>query len=488
MAQPEQPQDRSLDDLVAALRADLRGAVITSDHPEYDQGRRVWNAMFDARRPIALLRCADENDVVRAIRRLRDVEVPVAVRGGGHHIAGFGGCDGGFVIDLAAMRRARLAGDGSRVRVEGGATLHDVDTATCQVGRAVPLGVVSPTGVGGLTLSGGLGWLTRLHGYTCDNLVSARVVTAAGSVMTASPDENPDLLWGLRGGGGNFGVVTEFEFQTYPVDEVVVAEAYHAISHETEADALLRFYRSWSGELPNHTTAWIVIERANRGYQGVLDVAPDQLVFVFSACCAVPSPVGLRGLTSMTRAGEPRFSRITTMSLVELQHRQDGSGSAARGMRSYTKGQMLSELTDDVIAAVAHNSVRMPTANSLFEMGTVGGAMADRNDMDAAVGLRDGRYLAGFTMMSRDGKDLEENIAWTREAGSSLSSGSAGGVYLNFSGGEAEARVLESLGAPSGGAKQRRLVAVKQRYDPGNFFRINHNIDPQLLPAVPSAP
>jgi hypothetical protein len=485
---PGPRREPSAHELIAALRSDLRGAVITSDHADYDQRRRVWNAMFDDRRPVAVLRCSDEDDVVRAVRRLHDVELPVAVRGGGHHIAGFGGCDGGVVIDLGAMRSATLCPDGSRVRVQGGATLHDVDVATSELSRAVPLGVVSRTGVGGLTLSGGLGWLTRLHGYTCDNLLSARVVTAAGSVMTASDDQNPDLLWGLRGGGGNFGVVTEFEFRTHPVDEVVVGEACHAVANETEGEALLRFYRSWSAELPDHTTAWIVIERANSSYEGKLDVAPDQLVFGFSACCAVPSQVGRSGLISMTRERHPGFARIRTMRLVELQHLQDASGSAAPGLRSYTKGQMLAELTDDAIVAIAHSSQRMPTANSLFEMGTVGAAMADRDELDAAVGLREGRYLAGFTMMSQDSEDLDANIAWTREAAAPLSSGSAGGVYLNFSGGESEARVLRSLGAPAGGAKERLLVAAKQRYDPGNFFRINHNIDPKLPSAAPAPP
>ena len=199
---PVTPPDR-LDEVIAALRAALRGEVITPDHSSYDNARRVWNAMFDDRRPAAVLRCASERDVVEAVRLLRDLELPLAVRGGGHHIAGFGGCDRGFVIDLSAMRSATMAGD--RVIVAGGSTLHEVDTATSSVGRAVPLGVVSPTGVAGLTLSGGVGWLTRRHGYTCDNLLSARVVTAAGDVVTAGEDENADLLWGLRGGGGNLG-------------------------------------------------------------------------------------------------------------------------------------------------------------------------------------------------------------------------------------------------------------------------------------------
>ena len=465
-----------LDAVIDALRANLRGDVITADHPEYDGARRVWNAMFDDRRPTAVLRCAGEDDVVHAVRLLQDQDLPVAVRGGGHHIAGFGGCDRGFVIDLSAMRSASLTGD--LVRVQGGATLHEVDTATSSAGRAVPLGVVSPTGVAGLTLSGGVGWLTRRYGYTCDNLLGARVVTANGEVVTASEDENADLLWGLRGGGGNFGVVTEFTFQTHPVDMVLVAEAYHVVEGESHIENLLRFYRHWSGQQPNETTVWLLVERSNDWYESLFDGAAGRMVFGLLACCISPSDARRRALEHLTSEQGPRFARISEMRLLDLQHLQDDSGAAATGMQSYMKGEMLTELTDEAIAGIAHHCMRMPTPNTLFEMGSLGGAMADCGELDAAVGLRDALYLGGFSMMSPDGENIEENIAWTREAWSVLRSGSAGGVYLNFSGQDTEDRILGSLGASRGGAKQERLVALKRRYDPDNFFRINHNIDP----------
>ena len=469
------PPDR-LDEVIAALRAALRGEVITPDHSSYDNARRVWNAMFDDRRPAAVLRCASERDVVEAVRLLRDLELPLAVRGGGHHIAGFGGCDRGFVIDLSAMRSATMAGD--RVIVAGGATLHEVDTATSSVGRAVPLGVVSPTGVAGLTLSGGVGWLTRRHGYTCDNLLSARVVTAAGDVVTAGEDENADLLWGLRGGGGNFGVVTEFTFQTHPVDEVLIADAYHVVKDESHLESLLRFYRDWSGEQPNETTAWLVVERSNDWYNSLYEGATGDLVFGLLACCISPSDSARRALEHLTGGHGPVFARVSESRLVDLQHLQDDSSSAATGMQSYMKGEMLTELTDEAIAGIAHHCLRMPTPSTLFEMGSLGGAMGDSGELDAAVGLRDAIYLGGFSMMSRDGANLDENIAWTRDAWTVLRSGSAGGVYLNFSGDESEERILGSLGASQRGAKRERLIALKRRYDPDNFFRINHNIDP----------
>jgi len=465
-------------DALDLLRAKLRGPVIAPGQPGYDDARKVWNAMFDDRRPLAVVRCVDEDDVAAAVRCLRGTGAPIAIRGGGHHIAGFGTCDAGFVIDMGAMRTVVPVDDGgSRVRVAGGATLHDVDTATDAVGRAVPLGVVSPTGVAGLTLSGGLGWLTRRHGYTCDNLVSARVVTAEGEVVVASERENPELLWALRGGGGNFGVVTEFEFETHPVGPVAVAEAYYPAEREDELVQLLRFYRDWTAELPDAVTAWIMIERASDGHELGAD-ALGKLVVGLLACSLETSGRDRAALEPMLREGSPALTRTTTMSMLDLQHLQDGGSSAATGMHSYMKGEMLTELTDSAIAGIAHHSTQLPTETSLFEMGQLGGALAQRGELDAAVGLRHTRYLGGFSMMSTDGANLDEHIAWTRKAWSSMTDGSAGGVYLNFSGDESRERVMGSLGAAPDDEKRRRLVDLKRRYDPDNVFRVNHNIDP----------
>jgi FAD/FMN-containing dehydrogenase len=206
---PQEPRgiDRAS---LGQLAASIKGEVLFSGKPGYDDARRVFNAMHEWRRPAAVVRCADERDVIEAVLRLRASGTLVAVKGGGHHVAGFGTCDGGVVIDLGALRQTRVDPASQRVRVGGGATLRDVDLATSAVGQAVPLGVVSKTGVAGLTLSGGVGWLTRGHGYSCDNLISLRVVSSEGTILTVSSEENPDLFWALREGGGNFGIVTEF--------------------------------------------------------------------------------------------------------------------------------------------------------------------------------------------------------------------------------------------------------------------------------------
>src|ERR1700761_3280979 len=235
-------------DVVAELKASLEGDVIAAGDAGYEAAAKVWNGMYDERRPVAVLRPSSEEDVRRAVATLADVDAPLAIRGGGHHIAGFGGCDGGFVIDLGAMRGASVDAEARRIRVEGGALLHDLDTAGAEHGLSVPVGVISPTGVAGLTLTGGVGWQTRAHGYACDNLRRARVVTAAGEVVEASEDENPDLLWGLRGGGGNFGVVTEFDFEAHPQEAALVTYVYYKVESAEEIAELVGAYRDWSLE------------------------------------------------------------------------------------------------------------------------------------------------------------------------------------------------------------------------------------------------
>jgi hypothetical protein len=472
------PDAADVSAVVRQLKSGVRGDVIDAADPGYDGARRVWNAMYDDCRPAAVVRCADEDAVAATVRILRQVglEIRVAVRGGGHHIAGFGVCDGGVVIDLSRLRRAVALDD--RMLVAGGATLHEVDVAGAAVSRAVPVGVVSETGLAGLALSGGVGWLTRMRGYTCDSLVRARVVTADGEVITADEAENADLLWGLRGGGGNFGIVTEFEFASYDQGPVVVGEAYHLIRSEAQAEDVLRFYRDWTATLPREATVWLTIEQVNEDHELLWPEHRGELAAGLLACSAGPSlDLGERLLLPMARELKPAAARVTRMPLVDLQHLQDNSNAAARGMRSYMKGEMVTHLSDAMIAGIARECRRMPTQNTLFEMGQLGGALGDRTDADAAVGLRGAEYLAGFSLMSRDRDHEAENIAWVRRAWKTLLDASAGGTYLNFSGDEGERRVLESLAAHAG-AKRSRLIGLKLKYDPTNFFRVNHNIKP----------
>ncbi len=316
-------------DVVAELKASLDGEVIAADDTGYEAAAKVWNGMYDERRPVAVLRPTGEEDVRRAVAMLADVDAPLAIRGGGHHIAGFGGCDGGFVIDLSAMRGASVDPEARRIRVEGGALLHDLDTAGAEHGLSVPVGVVSPTGVAGLTLTGGVGWQTRKRGYACDNLRRARVVTAAGEIARASEDENPDLLWALRGGGGNFGVCTELEFEAYPQDEVLVTMAYYAVEDAEGIAALVRAYRDWSLESSNDQTAWIFLGTASETFRALAPRAGRP---------QVRRPHRLLARRLRRRAGAPRADRELRRLPGRRPDRADADGRAAAPRRQRRRG------------------------------------------------------------------------------------------------------------------------------------------------------
>jgi FAD/FMN-containing dehydrogenase len=474
-------------ELVTELRARVRGAVLTASSPGFDTARRIWNGMFDDTRPLAVVRCADAADCAATLRTLDGTGVPIAIRGGGHHVAGFGTCHDGVVLDLGGMRGVSVDAVARTAQAQAGATLHDLDIATSVVGQAVPLGVVSETGVAGLALSGGIGWLSRLHGYTCDNLLSAHVVTVGGEVVNASDTENADLLWGLRGGGGNFGVVTDFEFQTHPVDVVHVAEAWHRIGAAVDAIRVLDFFRRWTDDLPDHTTVWGTFETATAQHHGALaDETAGGVVFGLLACAATPNEDDARRvLEPMLRERNPARSSFGAMRLVDLQHAQDTSGAATRGMHVYMKGEVVERLSDGALEGIAEHVLRFPTRHCLFEVGMLGGELARRDELGAAVGMRSGRLLPGFAMMASDGTALEERIAWARSGWGYLRDGSAGGVYLNFNGAdETGDRILASLAGDGHDGKRARLLGLKRRWDPANVLHRNHNIDPGAAPAV----
>jgi FAD/FMN-containing dehydrogenase len=466
--------------VVEELRAGLDGEVIAPGDPGYAAAAKVWNGMFDERRPVAVLRPRSEEDVRRAVAALADVDAPLAIRGGGHHIAGFGGCDGGFVVDMSALRGALVDPDARRIRVQGGARLHELDTAGAEHGLAVPVGVVSPTGVAGLTLTGGVGWQTRRRGYACDNLRRCRVVTAAGEVVEASEEENADLLWGLRGGGGNFGVCTEFEFEAYPQDQVLVTSAYYRVEDAEEVAALVRAYRDWALGSNRDQTAWVHIGTASETFRPTVPELVGHLYVGFTGCSLDLSDASRAHLERLERAGaSPLFATTRPLRMVELQHLGDSADSALAGFPRYMKGEMMRELTDSMIDGIASHAVEMPTRRTIFEMGMQGGAMADRGEMDMAVGMRDAEHLGGWSIMGEEpGEDIADAIQWSREAWQVLKPGSCGGTYLNFDGEADEGRVLGSLSADRGEAKRARLAAIKRTWDPGNRFAVNHNIRP----------
>ncbi len=466
--------------VVDELRANLDGPVIAPGDAEYAEAAKVWNGMFDERRPIAVVRPTSEEDVRRAVVALADVDAPLAIRGGGHHIAGFGGCDGGFVIDMSGLRGSSVDPDARLIRVGGGALLHDLDTAGAEHGLSVPVGVISATGVAGLVLTGGVGWQTRRHGYGCDKLRRARIVTAAGEIVEASETENADLLWGLRGGGGNFGVVTEFEFEAHDQDEVLVTSAYYVVRDAEESAALVRAYRDWSLEAGRDETAWTYLGTGST-YFGDLESRLVGAQYVgFTATSLDTSDAARARLGEIERfRDDALLAQTQEMRMVELQHYGDDADSALAGFPRYMRGEMMRELTDSMIEGIATEAAAMPTTRTIFEMGMQGGAMADTGEMEMAVGMRDAEHLGGWSVMGDEpGEDISDAIQWARNAWGVLAPGSCGGTYLNFDGEADEGRVLGSLSADRGDEKRARLAQIKKTWDPGNRFHVNHNIRP----------
>ncbi|MBS1894331.1 MAG: FAD-binding oxidoreductase [Actinobacteria bacterium] len=466
--------------VVDELRASLDGEVIAPGDAEYAEAAKVWNGMFDERRPLAVMRPTSDEDVRRAVVALADVDAPLAIRGGGHHIAGFGGCDGGFVIDMSRLRGSSVDPAERRIRVGGGALLHDLDTAGAEHGLSVPVGVISATGVAGLVLTGGVGWQTRRYGYGCDKLSRARVVTAAGEIVEASESENADLLWGLRGGGGNFGVVTEFEFEAHEQDEVLVSSAYYVVEDAEESAALVRAYRDWSLEAGRDETAWVYLGTGSTFFSELEPRLVGARYVGFTTVSLDVSDAARTRLEQFVRfRDDALLAQTREMRIVELQHFGDSADSALEGYPRYMRGEMMRELTDSMIDGIATRAAEMPTVRTIFEMGMQGGAMADTGEMAMAVGMRDAEHLGGWSVMGDNpGEDIADAIQWARESWQVLAPGSCGGTYLNFDGEADEGRVLGSLSADRGDEKRARLAQIKKTWDPGNRFHVNHNIKP----------
>jgi len=457
------------------------GEVVTPDHPAYDAARAIWNAMHD-RRPALIARATSAADVAAAIRHARAHDLPIAVRGGGHSMPGHSVCDEGLVIDLRALDDVAVDADARTATVGGGALLGELDRATQAHGLVVPAGVVSHTGVGGLTLGGGVGRLMRRFGLTIDSLLGAEVVTADGDVLTASATSHPELFWGLRGGGGNFGVVTSFTFACHPLREVLILGMFHPADR-----------------------ARAVLER---GRDAMADpAAPDALLWTSFLRQAPPLPwmpeelVGTPGIMSLIEwtgdraEGEallsslrdepaPAASSLDLWPFLEIQTLTDEI--FAHGQRTYIKAGYATALTDGLIEALLAAAARIVSPLSQIEILAQGGAIA-RVDADAtAYPHRDAAWLVNLPAMWRDPAEDAREIAWTRESYASLVPHLTGGTYVNFMAGDEEGAAAAGTGAHA--RTLRRLAAVKATYDPNNVFALNQNVRPAGAPAPPPAP
>jgi FAD/FMN-containing dehydrogenase len=454
---------------IERLSARLRGRLLTAETPGYDEARTIWNGMID-RRPALIARCAGAADVVHAVRFARDHGLLVAVRGGGHNIAGHALCDGGMLIDLTPMKGIRIDPATRRAHVEPGVTLGELDRDTQTYGLATPLGINSTTGVAGLTLGGGFGWISRRFGLTIDNLLSADVVTAAGELVKASDAEHPDLFWAIRGGGGNFGVVTSFEFQLHEVGPSVLSGlVIHPLS---DAANVLRFYRDFARELPDEGACWFVLRQA----PPLPFLAPEwhgREILVLAMAYAGDIAEGERVLQPMRAYGRPIADVVAPHPFTTWQTILDPL--LTPGARNYWKSHDFTELSDDMIGVLIRYAERIPDPQCEIAFAHLGGAVS-RIPLEAtAYTHRNAQFVLNVHGRWSDPAKDAECIAWARELFRAAAPYATGGVYVNFLTGDEAERVRAAYGG-----NYDRLVEVKSRYDPMNLFRVNQNIRPAV--------
>jgi hypothetical protein len=435
----------------------FRGTVLRHGDSEYDSARRIWNASID-RYPGLIARCTGVADVIAAVRFAREHGLLVAVRGGGHNVGGRALCDGGLVIDLSRMKGIHVDPGKRRVLVQPGVLLGELDRETHVFGLAVPTGVVSKTGVAGLTLGGGVGWLARKYGLACDNVISFELVTAEGEVLQVSADDHSDLFWALRGGGGNFGVVTSFEYRLHPVKMVLGGLVVHP---RDAARDLLRFYRSFTQSTPDELAAYAALLHT-----------PDGIPAAAIATCYCGDPAeGERLIAPLRSFGTPLVDAIQPLPFPVMQTAFDAA--VPDGHQNYWKSEFLRELSDEAIDVVLRyaNHATSPLTAVLIEQ--YGGAASRVGVEETAFAQRQTQYDLGILTQWTEPAESARHIAWTREFWDAMTPYGSGAYLLNFLGEESDATIKAAFGA-----NHARLVEVKTKYDPTNFFRVNHNVQP----------
>lgn len=460
-----------VDQAIDALRADFRGELVEPGFPSYEDVRRVRNGLID-RYPAVIARCSGAADVVAAVNFAREHDLLVSVRGGGHNVAGSATNDGGIVIDLSPMRGVRVDPAARTVRAQGGATWGDVDRETQLFGLATPGGNVSTTGVGGLTLHGGWGWLRRKYGYSVDNLVSVDVVTADGQVRTANEAENPDLFWAIRGAGSNFGVVTSFEFRLHEVGPLVALAA--PIYAMEDAERVVPAWRDFMEAAPDEVSSGLFLWSvpATEAFPAELH---NRAMIVPAAVYAGPVEEGERVLRPLRELATPLLDLSATMPYTTLQGAFDAL--FPKGRLYYWKSLYLNSFDEETMAATIQYARDRPTPMTLLGLWHLGGGAASRVQADAtAFGRRGAPYLLSFDSTWEDPAETEQCLAWTRAAWTDMHRFSDGGLYLNFAGFSEEKEALVRAGY---GANYNRLVELKTYYDPTNLFRMNQNIRPR---------
>jgi FAD/FMN-containing dehydrogenase len=452
---------------VTAFAAQIGGGVLGAADAAYDEARKVWNGTVD-RRPALIARCLNDSDVQAAVRFAAAHKMLLSVRGGGHHIAGNAVAEGGLVIDLSGMRTVSIDAAQRMARVAAGALLGDFDREAQAHGLATPLGINSTTGVAGLTLGGGFGWLTRRYGLTIDNLLRATVVIADGTERVASPTSEPELFWALRGGGGNFGVATSFEFQLHPVGPEVYSGL--VVYPFAQAQQVLRAWRDFTTAAPDELSVWTVLRKAPP-----LPFLPESVhgteVVILPLVYSGDVEAGERAAAPVLQFGDPLGTALGPTPYAGFQSAFDPL--LAPGSRNYWKSNNFSSLSDEALDLVIDSVRRLPGPACEIFIAQLGGAMARVKPEDTAFVGRDARYIMNVHGRWSDPGEDERVRAWAREVFEEAAPHATGGGYVNFLTEDEAARVAGSYGA-----NYARLQAVKRQFDPGNLFRMNLNIEP----------
>jgi FAD/FMN-containing dehydrogenase len=440
----------------------FHGEVVFPGDEGYDEVRKVFNGMID-RRPALIARCVDTQDVVRCVRFAREHDLLVSVRGGGHSVAGHGVCDGGLMIDLSLMKGIEVDAKNRAAKAGPGLRLGEFIAETEKYGLVSPTGTVSDTGLAGLTLGGGYGYLSGKYGLALDNLLSAEVVTADGRVLKANSEEHPDLYWALRGGSGNFGVVTSFELKLHPVTRVLGGVLVHPFQRAGE---VLSFYREVAASAPDELTTYAALATTPDGQQAV----------AIMPCYCGPMREGERILEPIRAFGPPTADLIRPMKYSEMNMLVDAANPT--GMQNYWKGNLMRELSDGAIDAIVEHAARVPSPRTVILIDHLHGAATRVAPSETAFAHRDTRHNVMTMSMWEDPADAEANIAWTRGLSAAIEPFAPGTVYVN---GAYEQRPFAAYGA-----NYDRLAEIKTAYDPTNFFRHNQNISPKVSRGVAS--
>jgi FAD/FMN-containing dehydrogenase len=445
----------------------IKGTIVVPDDPGYEEARQVWNAMID-RRPAVIVQCVQADDVPPVIRFARENGLQLSIRGAGHNIAGNALCDNGITIDFSTMKNVRVDAGKKRAYVEPGATLADLDEATQAHGLATPVGINSTTGIAGLTLGGGFGWLTRKYGMTIDNLVSVEVITAEGKKIRAGQNDNRDLFWAIRGGGGNFGVVTQFEFQLFPLGPEIVAGLI--VFPFNQAKQILTKYRQFVNSAPEELNVWVVLRKAPP-----LPFLPETvhgkevviLPIFYSGAVAETEKL----IAPLRAFGTALGEHIGAQPYVQWQKAFDPL--LTPGARNYWKSHNFTELADGALNSIIEFAGKLPSPQCEIFIGLIAGA-PNRVAADAmAYGHRDARFVLNVHGRWDEATDDQKCIGWAREFFKASAPYASGGAYVNFMTAEEGDRVAAAYGS-----NYERLVEIKRRYDPENVFHLNQNIKP----------